>query len=222
MFFGQGAQRCLKPVQTSLNVHSSSPVIAKAPPFRASRHMGGCLKAEVTSKASQIIGLTKRPGGPKTVTIEVQIWQEQAKPLHETGKAHVARLPHLFHRPMQVLQAAVKVTCGIGDATFGDADGGLIQEGQIFRGHLGKFTLANRFHDGFWEALKQLCGFGRQPPLVDALEPLNGPLHATPARPAKAIDFHTILVDEDRGIPVMEEAHVATSTPWAKTLRSVS
>ena len=56
----------------------------------------------------------------------------------------------------------------------------------------------------------------------DALEPLNGPLHTTPARPAKAIDFHTVLVDEDRGIPVMEEAHVATSTPWAKTLRSVS
>ena len=45
-------------------------------------------------------------------------------------------------------------------------------------------------------------------------------LHATSARPAKAIDFHAILVDEDRGIPVMEEAHIVTNRPWAKTLRS--
>ena len=37
---------------------------------------------------------------------------------------------------------------------------------------------------------------------------------------AAVADEHGHLVDEDRDIPVMEEAHIVTSGPWAKTLRS--
>ena len=56
--------------------------------------------------------------------------------------------------------------------------------------------------------------------LARRAEALNGPLHAATTGPPEAVHLHTVLVDEDRDVPVMEEAHIVTSGPWAKTLRS--
>ena len=174
----------------------------------------------MASQAPQIIGFAEGSSGAQAVLVQVQVRQEEAEPFHKTGEAHVARLTHFLHRSMQVFQAPIEVPCGVGDPTFGKPDGGLIQEGEVLGRDLGQFALTHGLNVGFWEALKQLCCFGGQACLRDALKALNGPLHAAGTGPPEAVHLHTVLVDEDRDVPVMEEAHIVTNGPWAKTLRS--
>ena len=172
------------------------------------------------SQAPQIIGFAKGSSGAQTVLVQVQIRQEEAEPFHKTRQAHVARLTHFLHRSMQVLEAPIEVACSVGDAPLGKSEGSLIQEGEVLGGDLGQFALTHGLNVGFWEALKQLRCFRSQACLRDALKALNGPLHAATTGPPKTVHLHAILVDENRDVPVMEEAHIVTNRPWAKTLRS--
>jgi len=220
MLLRKGAQRGLKSVEAGLNLHRCCSMIAEAAPFRASRHVHRRLKSKMASEAPQIIGHSKCARNPLTVLVKVQIRQEQTKPFHESGQANVACLAHFLHGPMQVFEATIEITCSVGHAAFGDSNGGLIQETEVFGGQFRECALPNRLHGRFWKTFEQLCGLGRQSTSSDPLEALDGTLHPTATGPSKAINLHAILVDEDRDVPVMEEAHITTSKPWAKTLRS--
>ena len=218
--FSEGAQGGLQPIQPRLNVNGRSPMIAEAPPLRTSGQVQRGLKPQVPSQAPQIVGFAKGSSGAQTILVQVQVWQEEAEPFHKTGEAHVARLTHFLHRSMQVFEAPIEVACSVGDAPLCKSEGSLIQEGEVLGRDLGQLALTHGFNVGFWESLKQLRCFGGQACLRDALEALNGPLHAATTGPPEAVHLHAVLVDEDRDVPVMEEAHIVTNGPWAKTLRS--
>lgn len=213
VLLSQGPQRGFQTVETGLNVHRGRAVVPQAAPLGARRHVKRVTQVEVAGKSTQIIRFTKRSRGTEAVLIQIEVWEEQAKPFNKAREAYVARLTHLFHRAMKVLQPPVQIPGCIGHPTFCKPDGRLVEEHQVFCTHLGQHAHANRFDRGFRETFEQLGCFRRQPPLSDAFKPLNRPLHTTAAGPTKSIDLHVVLVDKDRDEPIVEEAHVATSRP---------
>ena len=220
MLFCEGAQGGLQPIQPRLNINGRGPMIAEAPPLRTSGQVHRGLEPQVPSQAPQIIGFAKGSSGAQTVFVQVQVRQEEAEPFHKAGEAHVARLTHFLHGSMQVFEAPIEVACSVGDPPLCKSEGSLIQEGEVLGRDLGKFAFTHGLNVGFWEALKQLRCFRGQACLRDALKALNGPLHAAATGPSETVHLHAVLVDEDRDVPIMEEAHIVTSGPWAKTLRS--
>jgi hypothetical protein len=114
---------------------------------------------------------------------------------------------------MKVFQPAVQIPGRIGHPAFCKTYGCLVEEGQVLWAQLGQHAHANRLDGRFREALEQLRRFRRQPTLSDTLEPLNSPLHAPTARPAKSIDLDVVPVDEDCDEPIMKETHVTTNGP---------
>lgn len=121
---------------------------------------------------------------------------------------------------MQMFESAVKITRCVSNPTLRQSNGRLVKKAEILLRWFGQRTLADRFQCGFRKAFEKLGGLGRQTALPHALKPFHCTLHSTTATPSKPIDFNTVRVDENRDVPIVKEAHVGTSRPWAKTLRS--
>ena len=213
VLLGQGSQSGFKTIETGLNLHGGRAVVPQAAPLGTRGHVERGAQVETARESTQIVRLAQRPCSAEAIVIQIEVWKKQAKPFNQARKAHVARLAHLFHRPMEVLQPTVQIPGCIGHPTFCKPDGRLIEEGEVFCPQLGQLSLANRLDHGFRKAFEQLRCFRRQPALSDAFQPLNGALHTTAAGPTKSIDLHVVLIDEDRDEPIVEKAHVATSRP---------
>lgn len=218
--FSEGVKGGLKAIQSTLYLDRCSTVVPKAAPLGASREVDRSLETKVTSKTAQIIGFTKRSSRAHAVTVQVQVGKEKPEPFDQAGHTNVAGHADLLHRTMQMFESAVKIARCVSNPTLRQSNGRLVKEAEVLLRWFGQRTLADRFHGGFRKAFEKLGGLGRQTALPHALKPFHCTLHSTTATPSKSIDFNTVRVDENRDVPIVKEAHVGTSRPWAKTLRS--